>query len=636
MPQIANSASRGVIFRLSLACDLAEVRPATLAVREFLSEQGLHEEEVRACETALVEACNNAVQYVTESGRREPVEILAACNGSKVELEVRDHTSGFNWPQRIELPAKDSESGRGLFLIRSLMDDASYLRGRSENTLMMRKTRCYERHRPSQRSPADLEDARHRLAEAERAINSMAKELCFRSESLAAIFRCCAELGRTQNFEEFSLRLLNDLIHITSADWFVLRLIPKNEQRLVVSAVSDPALDLPPLPLPVVGQVIKSVELQATVARSDVWFDRCKPLAPEDPLRGFKSDSIGVVWPLRQGETLVGTLAVGRNATQPMFTPAQTEALRTFGDFLAIQVVNARHQEEQVATRLVSRELEIARSIQQALLPKTLPQIRGFGLAGYCQSARQVGGDFYDALQLSDHSVLLLVADVMGNGVPAAMFAAILRSLVRAIPEWTHKPAELLARMNRLLYDELSEVDMFITAQLVVVDTKRRQLTTASAGHCPILIMAFDADDITTLSPEGMPLGIMPTTVFAEQTIRLGKQSRVLLYTDGLTDTRNASGEFFGEARLRNWLRQTVLRQQTARQFKDQLVAELNAFQNGAPLRDDQSFLLLVEERNLNPVNQESASEEMPVAVSNRTETATALADQTTLEVACR
>src|SRR6185503_15833404 len=126
---------------------------------------------------------------------------------------------------------------------------------------------------------------------------------------------------------------------------------------------------------------------------------------------------------------------------------------------------------------------EIARNIQQSLLPKAFPALSGYELAGFCRSARQVGGDFYDVLPLGEDLVLLVVADVMGKGVPAALFAATLRTLVRTTAEWTQRPSELLARINRLMFDELSSVDMFITAQLVLVDTRQKQLTVAAAGH---------------------------------------------------------------------------------------------------------------------------------------------------------
>src|SRR5690349_4433642 len=154
----------------------------------------------------------------------------------------------------------------------------------------------------------------------------------------------------------------------------------------------------------------------------------------------------------------------------------------------------------------LANELAIARAIQASLLPKEFPKLPGFGLAGYCQSARQVGGDFYDVLPLSDTRALLVVADVMGKGVPAALFAASLRVLVRSLVERKLRPHELLRRINRQMYEELSSVDMFITAQFVEIDTACRVLRVANAGHCPLL--ASDGCGPTqVIAPDGLPLG---------------------------------------------------------------------------------------------------------------------------------
>jgi serine phosphatase RsbU (regulator of sigma subunit) len=179
----------------------------------------------------------------------------------------------------------------------------------------------------------------------------------------------------------------------------------------------------------------------------------------------------------------------------------------------------------------------------------------------------------------------------MGKGIPAAMFAVILRSLLRALPELTSRPSELLARANQLLFDELSKVDMFITAQLVFVDANARRLVAASAGHCPIVIAS--PGQVRTLSPEGMPLGILPNTPFNDETATLSEGCRVLLYTDGLTEARSPSGELFGTERLAEWLKQSTAAPHTAAQLKDQLASELNRFQSNMALNDDQTFLIM-------------------------------------------
>src|SRR6185503_13613295 len=128
---------------------------------------------------------------------------------------------------------------------------------------------------------------------------------------------------------------------------------------------------------------------------------------------------------------------------------------------------------------------------------------------------------------------------VMGKGVLAAMFAAVFRVVLRATPELNREPAALLTRVNQLLFDELSNVDMFITAQLAYVDVKARKLIVGSAGHCPLLIA--DSSGVKSLSPEGMPLGILADAEFTSESIDLPEHCRVLLYTDGLTEAMNAA-----------------------------------------------------------------------------------------------
>jgi sigma-B regulation protein RsbU (phosphoserine phosphatase) len=179
----------------------------------------------------------------------------------------------------------------------------------------------------------------------------------------------------------------------------------------------------------------------------------------------------------------------------------------------------------------------------------------------------------------------------MGKGVLAAMFAAILRAVLRATPELNSQPAALLARVNQLLFDELSGVDMFITAQLVFVDAKARKLIVGSAGHCPLLVA--DGSGVKSLSPEGMPLGILPDTVFTSETVDLPLNCRVLLYTDGLTEAMDAEGERYGQDRLTDWFKETQAESRSARDLQEELANKLTEFQLKTGLNDDQTFLIM-------------------------------------------
>lgn len=579
-------------FRYALPCDLAEVPSARSAVRRFLGEQGLHDEELAACELALAEACNNAIQNVRDGGSLHPIEITVLCTNSRVEISVSDHTPGFDWPKQIELPAADAERGRGLFFIQSFMDSAQYYRGTQDNSLVMSKMRCQQEHRQSAAAAASIAEVQEQLDETQEALSEMARELCFRTESLSAIFRCSTGLGRSNILPEFAQQLLSDLLHITSADWFVLRGLRDSGQELATLAAStgcvgaDQAISL--------EASSATVEGQAALTRRDVVFGPHRPLPPADPLAN-KGGAAGMVRPILAGGNLVGTLAVGRTLSGEAFTPAQAKVIQTFADFLGIQLVNARLREEQLSTRLLAHELDIARNIQRSLLPRSLPQLRHFGVAGYCESAQQVGGDFYDVLQLSNNSLLLVVADVMGKGVPAALFAAILHSLVRALPEWTQRPAEMLARLNWHMYEELAAVDMFVTAQIALINAKKSQMIVASAGHCPVLVAQEGLAGIKRIAPEGMPLGILPTTQFIEEVHELSAPCRILLHTDGLTEAPDVMASARAQQRLERWMQQSLGRERTAAQLRDELAEKLRKAQAAKPLKDDQTFLIVAE-----------------------------------------
>src|SRR4051812_43609397 len=218
------AAASPATFKFALACDLAQVRQAAQAVHKFLAAEGCDEETLMACDLALVEGCNNAIKYAPESARAQPVIIEAACDPARIELRVTDHTRGFDWPGRVALPDPESESGRGLYLIQSLMDDAIYQRGNGDNNLIMRKRRPVAAT-GSPAGDAEVEQLREKAANQEQMINQMLDELSSCYESLSAIFRYSAQQGKITSLREFALYLLTDLLQIVGADWFVFRVV---------------------------------------------------------------------------------------------------------------------------------------------------------------------------------------------------------------------------------------------------------------------------------------------------------------------------------------------------------------------------------------------------------------------------
>lgn len=423
-------------------CSFEAVRQASLQAREFLAGVGLSEEELGAWELALAEAANNAVSNVKPDGASRPLRVDVTCSVAWVEVRVLDHTPGFDLPEEVGLPSDDSESGRGLFLIHALTDEVHYFRGRGENILLMRKRRA-----PTASTAAvPVAVPAAPLAtegETQQLLDAMTEELASAYESLAAIFRFSAELHGGTGSNEFIRHWLKQLLVITDSDWFVLRLAERNTPQLRLAVVLDEGGDPETPPPESIATTAPGVETRSIAARSDVWFDANSPLSPPDPIAHFGGGGSGFAHPLFVNDALVGVLTIGRRDEAKPFEAGKVSVVQTIADFLAIQIRSQQILEQQVRARVDARDLEIAANIQRMLLPQQLPKLRGAVLAGFCRSAREIGGDYYDALPTSDGNLLLIMADVMGKGLPAALFSLMFRSLVRSRRDLANRPARV-------------------------------------------------------------------------------------------------------------------------------------------------------------------------------------------------
>ena len=579
-----------VALRLTVRSSLQAVREAAVQVRQFLSTNEVHGDELSAWELALVEAANNVAEHGNINAESEFFTIDATVSSEEVEIRLTDHTAGFEYPDKVELPDPLSEGGRGLYLLETICDTVQYLRGRGVNCMVLRKDRAEPREVGEE--GGDVDALRSEVAELNEALDGMTEELASSYESLAAIFKFSQELSKQRDLADFAHLLLDHLRRITESDWYVLR-IKGRDGRLAAFAVSDESIELADLDLGENEDGLSSCELQAAAERQDVWLERWDGSA--DPLSVFTDTQAGIVHPFYLNEDLVGTLVLGSIGDDTPLSAGQVNVLHTFSDFLALQILNARYQDEHVKAKVVSRELEIAANIQRSLLPRALPEHEGFTLAGFYQSARSVGGDFYDVVRLPCGGLLLTIADVMGKGVPAAMFSAILRTVLRAQQELAAEPAALLRRANQIIFDDLDSVDMFITAQLVYVSPDGGAGVCASAGHCPLLLGNPVTGEYVSFEADGPPLGIMKDMEYADNMFDLNPGSRLILYTDGITEARNHSGELWGDDRLLTWWKRATAIEPDATALKLSLIDEVKEFVGDADATDDLTFVMLAD-----------------------------------------
>jgi serine phosphatase RsbU (regulator of sigma subunit)/predicted ester cyclase len=214
------------------------------------------------------------------------------------------------------------------------------------------------------------------------------------------------------------------------------------------------------------------------------------------------------------------------------------------------ELTQERLEQERIERERVEQELRVARSIQQASLPKEVPQLEGWQISPLYQPAREVGGDFYDFLELKDGRLGIVVGDATGKGVPAALVMASARSMLRAVAQalGSSSPADVLGRVNDALFIDIP-ANMFVTCFYAILDPESGHLVYANAGHdLPYLYRNGDAEE---LRARGMPLGLMPGMSYEEKEIVLDAGEAALFYSDGLVEAHDPEGEMFGFPRLR-------------------------------------------------------------------------------------
>ena len=194
------------------------------------------------------------------------------------------------------------------------------------------------------------------------------------------------------------------------------------------------------------------------------------------------------------------------------------------------------------------RQIEEAREIQRRLLPKEIPQVCGCDISFAWQPAQAVSGDYFDVLKLDEDRVALCIADVSGKGLPAALLMSNVQAAVRAFASAETSPAELCARVNRVVSSNIAD-DKFITLFYCVIDCKAGKLAYANAGHNPAILVREDGG-VVRLETGGAVLGPFPESGYEQGEVEIRRGDRVLLFTDGMTEAMDESGEEFGEERL--------------------------------------------------------------------------------------
>ena len=321
-----------------------------------------------------------------------------------------------------------------------------------------------------------------------------------------------------------------------------------------------------------VGHVAKTGTMHyARDVRADPYYIACEP-----------ETRCAVSIPLDAGGEVLGVLCVDHN--QPnAFSDDQLQVLQALAGHSAVAIQNARlFKRERMESERLQREEQEARSVQLALLPKSIPLVPGFAFETSWQPAGAVAGDWFDFIDLGDERLGIVLADVSGKGMPAALLMAATRAMMRLFANRRASPSESLMQLNQTLLQDFPS-NKFVTMIYGVLDVRSREIALASAGH-PRPMLIHNGRSFLTVDT-GLPLGLRASS-YPEHRLKLEPGSHLLLYSDGITEAMDRQNDEYGPGRLI----EHFLKPQAC---VDGLMEEIRRFADGSDRTDDATVVLI-------------------------------------------
>ncbi len=296
--------------------------------------------------------------------------------------------------------------------------------------------------------------------------------------------------------------------------------------------------------------------------------------------------------PLKTLERVVGAVLMGRLAGAPIFTAGDEKLLMALTGQAAIAIEKARLHQEEIKRQRLEEELAVGQRIQLSLLPKAYPTAPGWEFAARYQAARQVGGDLYDFIDLQGDSGQLgmVVADVTGKGVAAALFMAVCRTALRMEAVTGSRPADILARVNRFIAVDL-RATLFLSAFYASLDVHSGELAFANGGHNWPLWLRAGEGACEELSAQGIVLGAFADMEFEERRIEVGPGDVLVFFTDGVTEAMDPAGRMFEDERLQATV--VAHRDGSAEQVAQAILDTVKAFTGDTPQSDDLTLFVV-------------------------------------------
>ncbi len=313
---------------------------------------------------------------------------------------------------------------------------------------------------------------------------------------------------------------------------------------------------------------------------------------PEEFIKLFQENKIVLSVPIVLQGKLKGSINFGEKQSDKSYSDEDIDLLQSLASQCAVALENSRLQLEEIHKQQFEEELEIAYKIQKDLLPDKDYSIAGLEISGSSKPAKTIGGDFYDLIKLSDDKIIVIVADVSGKGIPAALYMSKIQAMIKFASFHYHSPREILTEVNKQILESLEKKN-FVTIIMAMFDIKTNQVTISRAGHNPLLI--YSGGVIRTLESKGIGIGVGTHEQFTDslEEIRMDFNAGdvFVFYSDGLSESMNNTKELYGIERISGMVQKNI--ENTSEDMKNDILYSIEKFREDTEQFDDETIVVV-------------------------------------------
>ncbi len=519
--------------------DLENVAAVSSLLKSFCQRHCLDETLWPQIDLAVCECLNNAIEHGCDEDPSKTIRAAWRWQDEELVVEIEDPGAFVPLQKNPGLPDDPlQESGRGSFIIDAIAKSCTRAKTPYGQAVTMR----IATHQPTD-ILGQMEEMYAMLQAFSNDLNTAYAE----RDVIAGFASDMATSPAIEGIIKQGVERLHGLIDLVQVDVW----------NLTAEDTLENAYHEGPEPLAIKEAIVSPDNACACftviATQTEHFIEDCSILRLDDPL--YRDSGVSMACPIVYQDDCLGVVALHcRDSDRDLLFEKLLPLVRVFSQFLGLAYTSAKAYRQREEHERARSQLEVASEIQRSLLPSSYPSNRHCRVTGRCVAAMAVGGDYIDAIEIRDVGLLVVIADVMGKGVPAALLATIFRTAIRSRLNLAETPGWLLSKINKQIHEELGHLNMFITAQAAFLTYEKRMLKLASAGHCPALVLHPGSLSAETFEAEGMPLGIDPNDLYEEKIIKLEEGARVLFLTDGIYEAESPSGAMLGLETIANAL----------------------------------------------------------------------------------